>query len=340
MNVPLLIGKITNQIRRARESKVLQNVIWINESPVAARHEFLFFIKPEITINDKNIRLEPILELMFQKLDEFGFTIRDIRILGASYLEKFNIISQHYGVINSISRNAAGNLTPEGAARFREHFGLIPRDTLLLGGIEFLEKYKHYDPISLDELWQSSKAVKLAGGTYCTHIKEGNDEIYLVNGFHPKQLVHFTENGRSIVTLYLSSDIDWTTARNQFIGKTNPSDALPGSLRRELLDRKTDFGLETVNSSKNGFHLSAGPVEGLVELMRYCSDYSAGIIRNPADFEFGRNLLESFSPVQVAGICTNNNVEHNGTQISVFDLTEEKNADEALKLLKESISRQ
>jgi hypothetical protein len=336
MNVPLLTQTIIDQLRKAKESGVMQHVIYLNNLPSKVRHEFLFFIKPEITLGDNQINHESILDLMFRKLKEFSFEIHDIRLLGASYLEKFNIISQHYGVINSISRNATGNLTPEGTGRFREYFGIMPKDAIVLGGIEFLEKYKHYDPFSLDELWQKSKAVKLAGGTYCALVTEGPDQIYLMNGFHPKQLVHFTEKGRSIVTFNLGSDIDWALARNHFIGKTNPSDAAQGSLRRELLENKSKFGLDEVNSSKNGFHLSAGPVEGLVELMRYCSDYSSGNMRTHDDFGFGRKLNASFSPMQVTKICANSYVNYNGNRISTFDLTEEKNADDALILLKES----
>jgi hypothetical protein len=139
-----------------------------------------------------------------------------------------------------------------------------------------------------------------------------------------------------IVAFNIASDIDWEIARNKFIGKTNPEDAEQGSLRHELLKNRSEFGLDVVNSSRNGFHLSAGPVEGLVELMRYCSDFSSGDIKKPGDFLFGRQLQSRFSDVEIRRICENSNVVYNGSKISVFDLTEEKNADVALQLLSES----
>jgi hypothetical protein len=163
---------------------------------------------------------------------------------------------------------------------------------------------------------------------------EGKD-IYLINGFHPKQLMHFTEKGRSIVSLTLAGNTDWKTARNDFIGKTNPSDANPGSLRRELLDRKQEFGLSVVSSSQTGFHLSAGPVEGLAELMRYCSDYESEKLKSPDDFRFGRQLKPYFSEQEIGLICSNHLVEYQGGKIRTFDLTEEKNSSEAVKMLKE-----
>ena len=58
---------------------------------------------------------------------------------------------------------------------------------------------------------------------------------------------------------------------------------------------KEKFGLDEVSASQNGFHLSAGPVEGLVELMRYGSDFSTGEIKKPSDFSFGKELLRVFS---------------------------------------------
>jgi len=206
---------------------------------------------------------------------------------------------------------------------------------VLLGSIEFLRQHRDYTPYSLDVLWQNSQAEKLAGGTYCAVIRMEGKDIYLINGFHPRQLIHFTENGRSIVAFTLAGNTDWSTARNHFIGKTNPADALPGSLRKELLNRREEFGLRNVSASRNGFHLSAGPVEGLAELIRYCSDYASGKIKTTDDFLFGRQLKSHFSQEEISLICGNHLVKHRGENIRTFDLTEEKNSLVALQLLKE-----
>lgn len=335
MNLPEIADHIIDNILQAQENQLTNNIIYTSDgSP--SRHEFLFFIKPEITQKDENIRVPAILGLMFERLRHFNFVIKEIRILGASYLEKHNIISQHYGVINAMSSNARENLSPEGKGNFKTIFGKASEDVNLKGSLEFLSQYKEFDPFSLYELWVKSKTVKLAGGTYCASIDVSGEQVFLINGFHPKQLIHFTTPGRSIVAFHLMSDIDWSTARNQFIGKTNPEDAEPGSLRFELLKRKSEFGLDEVSSGKNGFHLSAGPVEGLVELMRYCSDFATGQVKKPGDFLFGRLLLEIFTESEVREICKNRYVIYNGSKISTFDLTEEKNAEDALALLKGS----
>jgi|WetSurSiteA1Bulk_404760.scaffolds.fasta_scaffold00570_8 hypothetical protein len=335
MNNLEIIGKVIDNIQQAQEGKISYKVIYSENNVLSDQHEFLFFIKPEITLKSDQINLEGILQLVLEKLSLYKLRITDIRILAASYLEKYNIIAGHYGVINALSRKPHEFLSNEAKEKFRIIYGKEPGQENLLGSIEFLHHYSSFTPSSLDELWQNSKAEKLAGGTYCAAVNVEGNEVYLINGFHPKQLIHFTEHGRSIAAFTLSGDLNWAVARNNFIGKTNPAEAAPGSLRNELLMRQGDFGLQAVTSSRNGFHLSAGPVEGLVELIRYCSDYASGVNKTPDDFIFGRELLSAFSREQTDWICNNHLVEHKGLKIRTFDLTEEKNSTVALQMLRE-----
>ena len=337
MNRTVLIRKITENIQLAREEKITYEVIYENYLTDHKDHEFLFFIKPEITGNEKNIKLESILELTFDKLSLFGLAVKDIRILGASYLEKFDVIARHYGVINAMSRSPREYLSADALVRFNDEFGKSTDQVTLMGSLEFLQHFPQFAPDSLNELWQSSKALKLAGGTYCALVRPDNKDIYLINGFHPKQLIHFTEKGRSIVAFTLNGNLDWASARNNFIGKTNPVDAATGSLRNEILARQKELGLHQVSASRNGFHLSAGPVEGLVELIRYCSNYAVDQVKTPDDFLFGRKLKSVLGSENVLKSMENHLVNHHGNYIRVFDLTEEKNSVEALQLLKESM---
>jgi len=299
------------------------------------KHEFLFFIKPEITLPSEKIKLDEILSCIFEKIHSFDFYIDNIRLLSASYIKEYDIIAHHYGVINHLSLNAKEHILPEAAEHFESVYAKRINEVKLIGGNEYLQAHPDYTADSLDRLWQNSVSVKLAPGTYCAEIKNEYGKIYLINGFHPKQLNHFTEKGRSIVAFTLSSDIDWKNARNDFIGKTNPADAKEGSLRHELYENTSKYGLDIVSSSQNGCHLSAGPVEGLVELIRYNSDRLRGDLKKAEDFRFGRKLLTIFDDIRINAILDNHLVNHNGHKLSVYDLTEEKNEDEALQLLKE-----
>lgn len=329
-----IIQQILQQIRAAKEKSISSSRIYKNNDETAQQYEFLFFIKPEILQIDAMDRIKAILEMLLRKISHFGFIIRDIRLLEASYLEKYDIIAQHYGVINALSREPLKIFTSEAKIKFREVYSHAPEDVNVLGSLQFLQQYPSFTPESLQQLWQQSKTAKLSGGNYCALVKAGGEDVYLINGFHPKQLIHFTAEGRMIITFMLTGNLDWAVARNEFIGKTNPADAAPGSLRNELLVQKDNFGLQDVSPSQNGFHLSAGPVEGLVELMRYGSDFSTGDIKKPKDFTFGKQLLNFFTEEETGIICGNRIVSYRGNNISTFDLTEEKNSGEAIEILK------
>ena len=135
----------------------------------------------------------------------------------------------------------------------------------------------------------------------------------------------------------LSGNISWTDARNNFIGATNPTNANNGSLRKELLDNKNILGLAEVSQGINGVHLSAGPVEALVELKRYNSNFSDNSrIKEYSDYNFGKKLLENFSE-NFENIVANVNIDVQGKATSIFDLTEEKNSDEAINVIKQYI---
>ena len=233
------------------------NQVFFEDKIQSGKNEFLFFMKPEILIaDDPNLKRDEIIAFIFSKIAEFGLQIKNIRILNASYLAKFNIIGQHYGVINRISSDVKNRVSQGGKDTFEDLFKEPFDRSQVYGSLQFLNEFPVFNAVSLDYLWQNSKFQKLSGGTYCAEIYIDGKKVFLVNGFHPRQLEHFTLPDRSIVIFTLSGNISWNEARNSFIGVTNPEKALPGSIRRELSDRKKEFGLKTVSSSWNGVHHS------------------------------------------------------------------------------------
>jgi hypothetical protein len=337
MNRTNIIQLLLKGIGNARQKSIGYEIYYTDKKRFDHPHEFLFFIKPEITQLIDQSRLAAVLDMTLDKISDFSLHIQDIRLLAASYLEKYDIMAQHYGVINSLSRQPLQFLSSEARSKFRESFNRDPEEIMILGSLQFLQHFPACSPETLEKIWHNGHAVKLAGGTYCARVTYEGKNIYLINGFHPNQLIHFTAEGRCIISFTLTGNLDWSLARNQFIGKTNPADAETGSLRNELLTRKQSFGLDEVSASRNGFHLSAGPVEGLVELMRYCSDFAVDDLKKPGDFVFGKQLEANFTTEEISRICRNQLVEYKGNKISTFDLTEEKNGEEALRLLKEGI---
>ena len=135
------------------------------------KNEFLFFIKPEITLASDDIDLDGILTMILGRIESCGLQIKNINILSADYLKEHNIIAQHYGVINQIASDARLNLSEGARNKFEALYGQKVEDAPVLGGVEFLDKYPVFNPISLDLLWQNKENQKLAGGTYAEDIK-------------------------------------------------------------------------------------------------------------------------------------------------------------------------
>jgi hypothetical protein len=325
---------IADHIRKAQNGGVYYEEIFSDPDLPVRKNEFLFFIKPEITLASETIKLERILDLIYTRISSFGFVIHTSKILAAPYLDKYNIIARHYGVINQIASNALAHMSASAKSKFGELYGLAVDEAHVLGGIEFLEKFPAYSAADLADLWRNSDFQKLAGGTYCVRFVHEGEVVFLINGFHPMQLKHFIEDNRSIVVMTLSGDTSWRVARNDFVGATMPANANRGSLRREFLDKQAELGLAGISPSMNGVHLSAGPVEALVELRRYNSDFSdPSKILKWQDFSFGRKLLAYFSEEAVEKITSNAVLRGEEVTVSVFDLTEETDSDEAIQRL-------
>lgn len=329
-----LTALVSAKIKKAQRGiNNLEEIFTDTSSPIG-KNEFIFFIKPEITVESSSVQLDKILDFILRKIDDFGFTIHNVRVLSAKYLEKYNIIAQHYGVINKIAINAVQNMSESARDEFEKIYGKSVREVKILGGLEFLERYPVFNAYSLHYLWQNLASEKLTGGTYSEVIKLNDEIIYLMNGFHPMQLKHFTETGRSILVFTLSGDISWKEARSNFVGDTNPVNAKPGSIRRSLLEKKSEFGLAEVSQGANGVHLSAGPVEALVELRRFNSNFAdKNGAKSFSEFPFGACLLNAFNG-RIDNIVENLNVMVSGNATSIFDLTEEKDSEEAICLLK------
>ncbi len=333
MNRENFTETINQALLKARAAKLFFEEIYKDDN-VNGSNEFLMFIKPEITLDDPSIEFNQIMEMIFGKIESFKLQVKNMQVISAGYLKKYDIIARHYGVINQLARDAKENLTGSAREKFEEISGNDFDAANILGGLEFIDQYPHFNATALDHLWQNSKVEKLAGGTYMARLVIDGQEVFLVNGFHPRQLEHFILPGRSIITMTITGDTSWKDARGKFIGSTDPSKAEKGSIRRELLEKKDEYGLTAVTPSWNGVHLSAGPVEGLVELLRYNSNLAENIILKPGDFAFGRMLQENFNEQEIHHILSNGKVNVNGDEISVFDLTEEKDSKEALELLK------
>jgi hypothetical protein len=244
-------------------------------------------------------------------------------------------MANHYGVINRISRLGEEALTEAARENLHTQFAEdLSAGARVLGGEQFLAEQTDISPLALSVMNDNIGTTKLGGGSYCMKLNVLGQVYLLLNPFHAYQLVPFTTGDRAIVVMECRSQTDWKTLRGELTGATDPTRAPAGSIRAELLARKDEFGLADVNQGSNGVHLSAGPLEGMVELQRFFTDHEAGKVLDWQDTAFGKQLANAgVSDDRICELAGNATVSHNGETESAFDLTEEVNASEALQRL-------
>jgi len=324
---------IVNKILRFQKEPLLRDEIMAYEPKDGYLNEFLFFIKPEITRCGERTLIET-LTLIFNTMNKHHAVISGIAVLGARYLEQYDLMSRHYGVINAIAREGKSALSDKARAEFTAIYGKDITQTCVFGGFEFLQKYDYFNEQSLNVLWEAQSNQKLASGTYCQKVKIFEEEIFLLNGFHPYQLFHYTRQGASIVVFNLQSSTDWKILRRDMIGETDPHKANAGSIRRVLLERKNEWDITEISQGNNGVHLSAGPVEALAETIRFSSDHAANQELAIGSTAVGRSMLQKGIPERdIGNFLQNSSVHTDGRTVKVFDLTEEMNTNECVNIL-------
>lgn len=305
-----------------RDSKVLIPYV----KPRGLCNELLFFIKPEITLAGTRAVRE-VLKLAQEKFERHAVEISGLSILGNEYLKKFSLIEAHYGVINMAAKKGLEALTAAPRLKFREIFGKDIESVLFLGGFEFLEKYPDYSADTLNDLWESGQREKLGAGLYCEKHLIDEKTFYILNGFNPFQLSFFTRPGRYIIVFTVNSKTDWPVLRNRMIGETNPYKADGNSLRAGILRIKDDIGVD-INPGRNGVHLSAGPVEALAEIIRFCSALPEKTLDSEEVYTGTRMRELGFDKAAIMKCIANEQITFRGERRNIFDLTEDKNLEE------------
>jgi len=306
---------------------------WSSHATTDLPNEMILFVKPEVTRPDHPVQVREVMDLLSCTFEDFGIELSAMIVLGADYLRDHDLIARHYGVINEVSRLGLDALAPAAATKA---VALRTGSEPILGGHQILERNPKLTPQALGAIWDKGSGTKVGSGAYAQRIRVGPEDIVGLNGFHPMQVTHFTVPGRSIVVMAIRSRSSWRTLRQAFLGATDPAKAMEGSFRRRLLADHEKLGIPQVNQGLNGAHLSAGPLEGLAEILRYFSDFDR---RQPLEADqtvMGGGLMRAgFSRKEIARLLGNARLyTPAGKLAAAFDLTEEMDWREAVDLLK------
>ncbi len=334
MDSDRLVGAVGRAVVEAKSGGAHFIRVNSGNSKAIGKNQFLFFLKPELTEHTE--ALDSVTEYVLEKMAEHDMTIESVAAISGEYLAKHGIISEHYGIIDAAARDPSLTITPAMWNALESHFDVTRDAVKVIGGVPYLKQHNELDAESLSSAWLDRGYFRLGSGTYCQYIQ--GEDVYLVNGFYPRLLDHFTREETCIVTFVLRSSSSWSCARRDFVGATAPAEANKGSVRNGLLERQERFLLAEVSPNLNGVHLSAGPVEGLVELIRFTRNRDSTISgAELSEFVFGRTLAEHFNEAEIANILENSRVETDTGPSTTFDITEELDSDDALAILRSAI---
>lgn len=233
------------------------------------RNELVMFVKPEAFMLPSEAHSAKVVELVLEKLAAFDAHVAGAALIGGRALDRLEIMSAHYGLINRLSRTASQALGDEDRAKIAGALGVDLGEYAILGGHEYLAEYPGETPKDLDKLWFDGRSTKIRSGFYVKAAQKGDRKLVLVNAFHPEQLAHFTSPTHRIALLLIHSNNGWSTLKNTMTGATFPEKADPISIRGTLHNNPAPYGFESVTIANNVVHLSAGPFEGLFEINNF-----------------------------------------------------------------------
>lgn len=239
------------------------------------QNQALLLLKPECFLAGE-AAARGVVGVVQAGLEQYGIAVAGIVVIEGSVLERQGTIDRHYQAASVLSRGASRLVDPEDRARVE---ALCQASGPVLGGHEYLARHPEVPPEALDEAWFAAGPRKVRSGFYAVPFQEDGSPCLLVNGFYPAQARHFTAAGRTVVAAVLHTDLPWRVLRRDLLGDTYPDRALPGSIRRTLLERKAELGLARVDITANFVHLSAGPFEAAWEIVNFLGGLSEGPAR-------------------------------------------------------------
>ncbi len=297
------------------------------------RNQFCFYLKPSVLERHPEKEFNEILEILFSSFRRMGFSVQALYVLSGPYLAKHRIIQQHYDMLYCIAESAVPNMTSSMRTNFQEHYGVSVEEVTILGGDEFIKQFPEFNVNSLAILWENIEHKKIGASAFCGKANIGNDTIYLMNGFVPKQLTTYIPSERALPVFVLEGDLSWKTARNNFLGIPDPAKAAAGSLRNEFFKLREKLKISELSLAKNGSHLSAGPLEALIELRRFTTNFEIEKEREITQFVFGELLVKYFSPFEIDQILSNPSIQWKGAEKKLFEITEELEMAAALDVI-------
>lgn len=322
-------GLINTFLETAGKDKENPKIVSDFKFKTDKKNQLFAFFKPEVFLNKTPEQTEKIMSLVFDKLDEYKVSIDGAAVFPGRAIGKYSIMDRHYGVINTLSKNASKILTKDERDLVFKTLGLKDKNVPILGGHEAFAISGFDKTIDFDNYWLESPSTKIKSGFYVRTMKIADRDTIVVDGFHPHQLAHYTETDRNLGVMLVTSDTAWSTLRTDMLGETFPEKALPDSIRGTLHLNAKDYGFEKVMIDNNIMHLSAGPSEALFEIDNFLkAPFGIDFIKEEAKLA-EKLLLDGFNQNEIR------NMIHDK---ELHGMLEHKDTEEAVKIIKDKFS--
>lgn len=289
------------------------------------KNQLLAFFKPEVFLDKNPEQIEKIMKLVFEKLEKYEVSVDGTALFPGSAVGKYQIMDRHYGVINTLSKNASKILSKEEKDLVFDVLGVKDKNTEILGGHEAFEIAGVDKTYDFDNYWLESKSAKIKSGFYARVMKIKDKDTVVIDGFHPHQLAHYTESNRHLGVMLVSSDTSWSKLRTEMLGETFPEKALPDSIRGTMHLHANDYGFEKVLIENNIMHLSAGPTEAMFEIDNF--------LNSPFGIDFIEKEAKLAESLLLAGI-SKDKVRQVINDKDLHSELEHKDTDEAVEIIK------
>jgi hypothetical protein len=300
-------------------------------------NEFCVFIKPRI-MRLPFPHLAQALDIVQKAFDDYDVNVEAQAILPGPVLQRHQIAAEHYGTISAVARAGVMQL-PDSAAIAVGSMVKAAGASEVVGAYDFLTEVPGFTASSLAVLDDNLPRIRIAGGIFAVAVKAAGRKYIVLNAFYPAIEESFSDSSSAILVMACRTSTPWNVLRGRMIGATDPAKATPGSVRASFLNCRDEFGLREVSTLYNGIHISAGPIEGMIELSRLFST----VEKVPMAATWLGSILSKdlgFSSSELFSMKRNPVIVLQGRKGPLFDLTEELDTELVVALAGEELRTQ